>query len=538
MTDPQETATLDVAIVGFGPVGQALAALLGEAGHRVEVFERHRDLYPLPRAVHFDGEAMRLFDRLGIVEQIEGDICATDGGTFYAADGSAVAHVDMRGLSPSGWAKDYTFYQPVLEAAMTRKVAQQDTVAVHRGWQADGLSQHPDHVELSVSEAGGDAGPKRRVVRAQYVVGADGGRSSVRESAGVSVRDLGFTGRWVVADVRPHDMADVAHMPVLACYLDPARPYVAVPNGNHHRRWEFMLLDGETDAEFADPERVWQLLAPHISPQRATLVRHAVYHLRSETAEQMRVGRVFLAGDAAHLMPPFAAQGLCCGLRDAACLAWKLDLVLRGVCSPALLDTYESERRPQNDAAIAISTMNAHVACITDPEAAAMRDQTLRSGAIPEMTVPPLGDGVLATGAGEPDPVAGHLAVQGRIARGESEDLFDNVLGPGFALVCRSCDPAQILGDDRMRFLGAIGSAVATLRPGTASSVRDTDGRLTAWLSEHELEAVISRPDGYAFGGASDATELVDLVDRFRELLEYVEDGQHSAVASAGAGVS
>ena len=114
---PPQAAILDVAIVGFGPVGQALAALLGEAGHRVEVFERHRDLYPLPRAVHFDGEAMRLFDRLGIVEQIEGDICATDGGTFYAADGSAVAHVDMRGLSPSGWAKDYTFYQPVLEAA-------------------------------------------------------------------------------------------------------------------------------------------------------------------------------------------------------------------------------------------------------------------------------------------------------------------------------------------------------------------------------------------------------------------------------------
>ena len=210
---------------------------------------------------------------------------------------------------------------------------------------------------------------------------------------------------------------------------------------------------------------MWQLLAPHISPQ-GTLVRHAVYHLRSETAEQMRSGRVFLAGDAAHLMPPFAAQGLCCGLRDAACLAWKLDLVLRGVCSPALLDTYESERRPQNDAAIAISTMNAHVACITDPEAAAMRDQTLRSGAIPEMSVPPLGDGVLATGAGEPDPVAGHLAVQGRIARGETEDLFDNVLGPGFALVCRSCDPAEILGDDKCVSSRRLGVPLPRFAPG------------------------------------------------------------------------
>ena len=306
----QSDAVADVAIVGFGPVGQALAALLGDGGHRVEVFERHEELYPLPRAVHFDGEAMRLFDRLGIVAEIEGDIRATAGGVF-GADGEPVGRVDMSGLSPSGWANDYGFYQPVLEQALTAKVAALANVSVHRGWQAEGLTEHEEHVELAVSEA--SEGGRRQTINARVLVGADGGRSTIREAAGIGTSDLGFRGRWVVADVRPHDMADVAHMPELAAYMDPARPYVAVPNGNHHRRWEFMLLDGESDEEFADPARVWELLEPHISREHAVLVRHAVYHLRSELAERMHVGRVFLAGDAAHLMPPFAAQGLCCG---------------------------------------------------------------------------------------------------------------------------------------------------------------------------------------------------------------------------------
>jgi hypothetical protein len=262
-------------------------------------------------------------------------------------------------------------------------------------------------------------------------------------------------------------------------------------------------------------------------------VRHTVYNFRSESADAMQVGRVFLAGDAAHLMPPFAAQGLCCGLRDAACLAWKLDLVLRGVCDETLLTTYEPDRRPQNEAMIQMSKANAERATITDPPAAAARNEMLRAmGTIPFVTLPPIGPGVLASATdGEPDPIAGHLAVQGRVVSGGQEGLFDRVLSPGFALVCRSVDPASVLDEEQMRFLAAIGASIATLDGDSASSVRDVDGALTEWLTANGIEAAISRPDGYAFGAARSAAELPELVDQLRARLQY-QPSDSAAVAT------
>lgn len=540
---PPQDEILDVAIVGFGPTGQALAALLGEAGHRVEVFERRTELYPLPRAVHFDAEAMRLFDQLGIVDDIKHEIRACDSGTVHGADNEPIATVDMSGRSPHGWARDYSFYQPVLEQVLSAKVHQLAGVQVHRGWRAQALKQQSDHVELLVrrqdiaggDDAGGDGaggmhGPDR-VVRARYVVGADGANSVVRSSAGITTTSHDWTSRWVVADVRPHDMAAFADQVELASYLDPARPWVAVPNGNSHRRWEFMLIDNESPEEFENSARVWELLSRAITPDQGTLVRHAVYDFRAVTADAMVADRVLLVGDAAHLMPPFAAQGLCSGLRDVSCLAWKLDFVLRGLCDSALLGTYETERKPQNDATVELSTMNAMMACITDPAMAQMRDQAMRSGPPPMMEPPGIGPGVLVGGSGEGDPIAGKPATQGRVARGGGDgERFDRALGAGFGLVCATADPAAVLGPERMEFLDTIGARIASFGPDGPAYVRDADGELTRWLEGHGLEAAISRPDNYAFGGAPAVADLPDLVDDLRERLCF---GAQPAAAGA-----
>ena len=178
--------------------------------------------------------------------------------------------------------------------------------------------------------------------------------------------------------------------------------------------------------------------------------------------------------------------------------------------------------------------MNANVACVVDPQAAAMRDEMMRSGPPPSIAVPPLGRSARGR-RGTPDSVAGQLAVQGRIARGEQQGLADAVLGGGFTLICRTVDPAEALGGERLAFLERIGGAVATLRPGSPHTVRDIDGRLTAWLEEHALEGVISRPDGYAFGGAREPAALPDLLDELRERLAYIDGDRRTLLSPAAA---
>ena len=264
-----------------------------------------------------------------------------------------------------------------------------------------------------------------------------------------------------------------------------------------------MLLPGETPADFDDPSRVWELLDGHMRPDQGEIVRYAVYTFRSLVADTMRAGRVLLAGDAAHLMPPFMGEGMCSGIRDAANLAWKLDRVLTGRSGDALLDTYTTERAPQNLAAIAMSVEMGKVSCVLDPAAAAGRDAALRTGAVPPPPpLPRLGPGAhLGTGdAG----LAGGLAVQGSVRIGAREGRIDDVVGAGFTLVVDGSLPDA----DRAT---ASELGVATVELGAGAT--DLDGALTAWLRGSGVAAAISRPDGYVFG-------TVDSIDGITGLLE------------------
>src|SRR5205809_4331084 len=361
----------DVAIVGYGPVGQTLAILLGQRGWKVGVFEKQPAAYPLPRAVHFDHEVARILQAAGLGEELPRLTEPADTYEWRNAAGETLLVIRSRGTSLSGWPEANMFSQPELERALDTRVRALPSVEVHRA--AEVVNIVP---ALVVASPAGD----RHEVGARWIVGCDGANSFVRRHLGSAVTDLGFFFDWLIVDVVPRERR--VWTPINWQLCDPARPTTVVSGGPGRRRWEFMRLPGEEIAELDTEASAWRLLEPWaLHPANATLERHAVYTFQARWVDGWWKGRMLLAGDAAHQMPPFAGQGMCSGIRDAANLAWKLDLVLAGKAADALLGTYASERIPQVRQAIELSIALGKVICVADPAAAAARDAAMIAAA-------------------------------------------------------------------------------------------------------------------------------------------------------------
>src|SRR5262245_33082843 len=389
----------DIAIVGYGPVGQLLAILLGQRGWSVAVFEKQPATYPLPRAVHFDHEVGRILQAAGVADGLAGLTETADVYEWRNATGETLLSFGSKEAGMSGWPEANMFAQPELEQLLDARARSLTGVEVYRGHEVVALDAAPAAVTLQVTAPGG----RRTNVQARFVVGCDGANSFVRSHVGTTVTDLGFFFDWLIVDILPHRPKVWEPLNIQIC--DPARPTTLVSGGPGRRRWEFMRLPGESIEELNTVETAWRLLAPwDVTPANATLERHTVYRFQARWADTWRKGPLLLGGgDAAHQMPPFAGQGMCSGLRDAANLFWKLDLVLAGAAPPSLLDTYPSERVPHVRATIDFSMALGKVICTADPAEAAARDAAMIAAAAEgaPATSPPslaIGPGVLLGG--------------------------------------------------------------------------------------------------------------------------------------------
>jgi 2-polyprenyl-6-methoxyphenol hydroxylase-like FAD-dependent oxidoreductase len=478
---------VDVAIVGAGPVGLVLAILLGQLGRSVEVLEQWPSPYPLPRAVHFDHEVGRILQSCGIGEVLRDLAEPADSYEWRNATGTTLLRFGRAGAAKSGWPFSSMFCQPELEALLRDRAASLPTVEVRYGVRVDDLVQHHDHVEV------GDR-------TARYLVGCDGANSTVRSLLDIGVEDRGFHYDWLIVDLRLHEPRSFDPPNLQIC--DPARPTTAVSGGPGRRRWEFMRLPGERLEDLNDAARAWQLLAPwDVHPGNATLERHAVYTFQARVAERWQVERAFLAGDAAHQMPPFAGQGMCAGIRDAANLAWKLDLVLDGRATPDLLATYDEERRPSASAAVDFSIELGKVICVADPAEAAARDQAMADGydgtAGDAPDPPGIPSGLIADGSPHRGELFPQLLVDGR--------WLDDVHGAGWRLV--TADPAAgSIDEARGSWFTSLGGAVVVV-----------DG--ATWFDAHGARWALQRPDFHLFGTATDAAGAAALLDDLQRRL-------------------
>jgi 3-(3-hydroxy-phenyl)propionate hydroxylase len=515
----------EVAIVGCGPVGAIAANLFGHAGLRTLVIEREATPFPLPRAVHIDHEMMRIFQSVGLAQTVLPLMREAHGHIHIGADGGVIRYLGSAGLPKRfGWANDYFFFQPELEAALQAALARYPHVEVRRGTVVTALEQTSDGVTLTMQR-----GAETQRASARYVVACDGANSFVRKALGIRLADLQFHEPWLVVDAEVDGpitfpdfagvpaSADLQHLSVMLC--DPRRPATLVPGRRNHRRWEFMLLPGEDDAAIMQPEQVSALIAPYVRGVPHRLIRAATYRFHGLIAERWQEGRVFLAGDAAHQTPPFFGQGMCHGFRDAANLAWKLKAVLRGSADARLLETYQTEREPHVRAVVEAAIAAGRYICERDPVAAAKRDATLRAAmgkpapASASDLIPPIRAGVVD---GEARLGSGARFIQPYVARAGRRMLLDDATDGGFVLLAAAQTLLPALSDAKRAAMQRAAIRMFTIdgAAGDPSSLQDVDGDLTRWFAAHQAAAVLLRPDFYVYGIAHDAPDLRRLIGR------------------------
>lgn len=478
------THDFDIVIVGCGPVGAFAANLFGRTGLRTLVLDREAAPYSMPRAVHIDHEMARLLADAGLWTSLADGMLAADGHIHIGADGGVIRYLSAAGQPRRfGHANDYFFYQPELEEVLRQGLGRFPNVEMRLGNEVSDVAQDDAGVTVQLSDG--------TTLTAAWVIGCDGARSTVRKAAGIRLDDLRFDEPWLVVDAEvdgPITFPDFAGVPeganlqrlsVMLC--DPRRPATVVPGRGSHRRWEFMLLPGETEAAMEDPAVVRNFVAPWVKGVPHRIIRAATYRFHGLVAEDWRRGRLFLAGDAAHQTPPFFGQGMCHGLRDAANLAWKLALVQSGLADAALLDTYQKERDAQVRHVIGRAVDVGRTICLLDPQAAADRDARVRAEAgmksAAELIIP-LASPIIGSSGGE-------RFINPRVG----DKLLDDVTGGGWVLL--SLRPVTLTDEAE--------AAIATLKARRVSVayIGDDEGHLAAWFAQKGVDAALIRPDFY-----------------------------------------
>jgi 3-(3-hydroxy-phenyl)propionate hydroxylase len=485
MLDDTTKETFDVAIVGFGPVGATLAHLLGLRGISTLILDREAAAYHLPRAVHFDDETMRVFQCIGVADELLPKLRVNPGMRFLDPKGNLLLDWPRpQSESALGWHPSWRFHQPDLEEILRNRLTERESVNIRTRCDAFMVEDKGTHVALRYEDM---AKGKIHHVQAKYVVGCDGARSLIRRFLESGMQDLGFHERWLVVDlILKRDKPELGDHSIQYC--NPSRPATYVRSPGLRRRWEIAVLPDEDNTFITSEPQVWKLLSDWISPGEAKIERSAVYTFHSLIAEDWHRGRLLIAGDAAHQTPPFMGQGMCAGIRDVANLGWKLADVVQERAQETLLDSYQTEREQNTAEFIQTAVRLGHLINTADSEGA-LRAAVHKpdGGAEMKSLYPPLGQGL---GQGE---LAGTQFGQPRLSDGTR---MDDRIGYAPVIVADACLARG--------YLPPAGVALVTT---------DDAPDATAHLNAFGTRAVLLRPDRYILGSAETAEELTALAE-------------------------
>lgn len=526
-----------VVVVGAGPCGVTIANYLGQYGVRTVLLDRAPDILDHPRAVGADDETLRSWQAVGLAEEVLADMVQNVPARYFSSTGRRFAQV-RPAAQPFGWPRRNIFLQPLTEASLRRGLARFPSVDMRLGWDVEAFEQDGQGVRVRASAPDGPA-----EIACDYLVGADGGRSTVRKLLGVELTGKTLASKWLVIDVEE----DALYSPFTDVHCHPVRPHICINLPYGYRRFEFMLLPQDSEEAVQTPEHIAGLLRPHYpgSMPLPKVKRSRVYLHHSRIAERFQVGRVFLAGDAAHLQPPFFGQGMNSGIRDATNIAWKLAAVLKGHAAAPILDSYDQERRDHALAMVNIATWLGSFYRPRNRLIEAMRDAFFRAiQGLPSVRdyilqlrfkpMPRYVEGIVDHRSSPPPKASpvGRMFMQPRVETAERRQLkLDDAIGPWFALIGVNVDPLAALGAQERGFWKALGATafhVVKSRRGPRTDVpqgtgavllEDLEGAFRDWLSAHpDQEIIVLRPDRYV-AAVCRRDELPAVTARLRERL-------------------
>jgi 3-(3-hydroxy-phenyl)propionate hydroxylase len=502
---------VDVLVAGFGPVGATVTALLANAGLSVLAVDRDLKPYPLPRAAATDDDAIRVWQTIdGLDERLVPKMICEPEVSYRTTGERDFARVLELARSPSGHPGLALFYQPWLEGEIGRTATGFDGVELRRGVELESFEDQGDRVTVALRDLASGA---EETVTAGWLLGCDGASSSIRRALGAQFGGSTFEQLWIVTDLDVH--SPESGEPTIVFNCDPQRPSVTMPMPGSKRRWEFMLFPGETEEEMLEPGRLAGLLAEAGQDPDYSTERAVVYTFHARVASHWGRGRVYLLGDAAHVTPPFAGQGMNAGVRDAGNIWWKIAAVERGAASEAILETYEAERRRHTQELIDLAVRLGAVIQTVKPGVAAARDRFFGLvGAIPATRR------WIETGRFKPDPrIRGGLL--GRKARpfgiigrqvpqpvvtgpdGEQARL-DDLIGARFALIADGPDPWAGISAGVRGLATGFGVVVLRIDDGPSGDgevpIEDPSGELSAFLRRGRATRALVRPDRFVYG--------------------------------------
>jgi len=524
-----------VAILGAGPVGLTIANYLGQAGVKVVVIEKLDELIDYPRAIGIDDESLRTIQSIGLIDDVLPHTTPYHAMRFLTPKGRCFADIQPM-TDEFGWSRRNAFIQPQVDAVLHRGLSRFENVQVLFSRDVQEFEQDADGVTLV---ADGPEG-KKESIRADYLIACDGGNSYVRRTLGISFDGKTAPNQWIVVDIANDPLAT----PNVYLCADPERPYVSAALPHATRRFEFMVMPGETEEQLSKPENMRELLRKVIpNPDNVELIRSRVYTHNARLAGQFRKDRILLAGDAAHIMPVWQGQGYNSGMRDAFNLAWKLSLVVQGKAGPELLDTYEIERRDHAKAMIDLSVMAGNVLAPPKRWQGALRDGlSWMMGYIPpvkryflEMRFKPMpkyeNGAQVEVKRGVKDSPVGKMFIQPRVVRESGEEgLLDDVIGDGFAVIAWGADPTWGLTREQVEAWKALGTRFIQVVPDVqlrcpsdvsdeVIRVGDTQGRLKEWFGRFPASVAVLRPDRFV-GAVAIPQTLCDVTDEYLSVLK------------------
>ena len=498
-----------VVIVGAGPTGLTLANLLGREGIRALLIERHPSTGREPRAVSLDDESLRTMQTLGLVTKVLKHVVPGYGSHYYSPGGRCFVRVEPTD-TPYGYPRRNAFRQPILERQLREGLERFSHIETRFGSTLETLTQNASGVVVGIT---GPEGLHTRIV-CDYLIGCDGASSTVRNLLGISLEGSTFDERWLIIDLENSENPS----PHTKVFCDPRRPCISLPGPDCTHRFEFKLHPHERDEALLVPEVIQNLLHSHEADPNSTIVRKVVYRFHARLADHWSKDRVFLAGDAAHLTPPFAGQGMNSGIRDAHNLAWKLAWVVRGQIGPRILDTYERERRAHTSAMIRLALQMGTVMAPRHFWSVWAIQNTFRllglfpsaQAYVAQMKYKPkprfMSGFLFFDGQRKSQTIVGSLFPQPSVETREGEKvLLDDILGNGFALLALTARPDLAFastGQPLWSHLDVRRVAVLPLEvPWCGSSgstvVRERDHALSVLRAKYTEHLILLRPDHY-----------------------------------------